>query len=258
MSHDDKKELPPTLAAHVAAMNVMEASESDVQSAQQKLEAAVTTLSVTRRSTTRRWLFAATTAFAIAVISLLPIFGDHNGVAFAQVQKHFLDFQTMAFTVEQRFSGQLQLTTRVQMNRAGDVRTDVDKSISVILGARQKKVLTLMHEAHEAMQFDIDVAPVANTETTEWLKEVQAYKDVATPLPNTRIIDGKTAHGWVLTIKGMRTEIWADDDGIPMAMTMVDGNTMDLRFRFKLDPPMAADTFSTDIPGGYTRVQPDE
>ncbi|MGH8498316.1 MAG: hypothetical protein ACRERV_05850, partial [Methylococcales bacterium] len=103
-----------------------------------------------------------------------------------------------------------------------------------------------------------DVAPVANRKTTEWLKEVQAYKDVATPLPNMRIIDGKTAHGWVLTIKGMRTEIWADDDGVPMSMTMLDGNKMDLRFRFKFDPPMAVDTFSTDIPAGYARVQPDE
>lgn len=258
MNTDLKNELPSQLSGHVAAMREIDASESDIESAQQKLDAAIAKLPVRKKSTARRWLFAAGAACAVMVIGLLPIFGDDNGVAFAQVQRHFLDFQTLAFTIEQRFSGQLQLTTQVQMNRAGDVRTDIDKGMSVIMNTKQKQVLTLMHEDREAMQFAIDVAPVANAKTTDWLHEIQKYKDGARPISKTRIIDGRAAHGWALTIKGMQTEIWADDDGIPVSMTMTGDNKVDLRFRFKFNPPTDASTFSTDIPAGYTRAPPDD
>lgn len=258
MNHENNKQLPPVLAAHTASMIALDADESEVQQAQLKLEAAVAKLPSSRKSVVRRWLLAGSTACAIGIVSMLPIFGDHNGVAFAQVQQHFVDFKTMAFTIEQRYSGQLQLVTRVQINHAGDVRTDVDKGVSVIVSPNQKQVLTLMHDTHEAMQFPLEVAPVVNNEATDWLKEIQAYKKVATPLSNTRIIDGVTANGWVLNVKGMRTEIWADDDGIPITMTMYDENKLNLNFFFKFNPVIAENTFSTNIPSNYSRVQPDD
>jgi len=258
MNHEDKNQLPPVLAAHTASMIAIEANESDVQQAQLRLEAALARLPSAKKSVARRWLLAGSTACAIGIISMLPLFGDHNGVAFAQVQKHFVNFKTMAFTIEQRYSGQLQLVARVQINQAGDVRTDVDKGVSVIVSPNQKQVLTLMHDTREAMQFPLDVTPVVNNETTDWLKEIQAYKNVATPFSKTRIIDGKTANGWILKIKGMRTEIWADDDGIPIIMTMDDGDKLNLNFSFKFNPALASNTFSTNIPSNYSPVQPDD
>ena len=258
MNELDKNQLPPILASHTASMTAFDADEADVQHAQQKLEAALVKLPAAKKSIARRWLLAGSAACGIVIISMLPLFGDHNGVAFAQVQKHFVDFKTMAFTIEQRHSGQLQLISRVQINQLGDVRTDVNEGVSVIVSPSQKQVLTLMHETREAMQFPLDVTPVVNNQTTDWLKEIQAYKNVTTPLPKTRIIDGKTAYGWILEIKGMRTEIWADDNGIPIIMTMDDGNKLILNFLFKFNPAIAANTFSTNIPSGYSRIQSDD
>jgi len=261
MNQGDKKQFTTVLSAHVDSINKIDIDETDVQAAQQKLNSAIEQLPPRRKRLARRWLFAATTACAIAVISLLPIFGGNNGVAFAQVQKHFVDFQTMVFTVEQRVSGQLVQSTLVQMNRAGDVRTDVDSGVSVVVSPAHGQVLTLMHETREAMQFPIGTASAEKNEATDFLRDVQEYKKKAKPLHNSRIIDGKKAIGWELEIVGMHTEIWADSDGVPMLMTMktgLDGKSLDLAFHFKFNQPIAESTFSTSIPASYTLVKPDQ
>ena len=44
------------------------------------------------------------------------------------------------------------------------------------------------------------------------------FKGQATPLPDTRIIDGRTAHCWTLEFQGTTMTLWADTDDLPLAM----------------------------------------
>jgi len=77
-------------------------------------------------------------------------------------------------------------------------------------------------------------------------------------LPDTRIIDGRTAHGWRLQVSGTTMELWADADGLPLAMRQLGGGGLEIDYRFEFDRPIAPGLLSSDPPVGYAPVAPDE
>jgi hypothetical protein len=250
-----------TLDRTLESFGALEPDAASIASAQARLEAVVDRRLEVRaaRRPVRRvggWLAAATSAAAVALALLLLPFTPTPAVAFSQVQAHFRDFRTLRFDMSQSMNGGDGFATRVSMTRDGKVRTDIGKDLSVVVNPFERRVLTLVHRERIAME-----APLVGTpkdDGLEWLREVRDFQGVATPLPDSRVIDGRLAHGWRLQVQSIELELWATDEGLPLEMKMKGAGDMRFDFRFEFDVAFAPEMFSTAIPAGYSRGNPED
>lgn len=227
-----------------------------IDAAQRKLEAAVAAKIAAQpvRRPTRRarsWLAAAASAVVAAVALVWLPLGTAPALAFAQVQQHFREFQAMRFDMEQRMNGKPIMKARVSVRHDGSVRTEVGDDVIVVVNSAEKQVLTLLKPARVAMVTPLSQAATQD-DALDWLDDIRDFKGAAEALPRTRVIDGKRAHGWKLAIQGGDIELWADDEGLPLAMTVNQGVELEMRFDFEFEPALPADEFSTQIPSGYS------
>ena len=160
-------------------------------------------------------------------------------------------------TITQRYNGQPLQTSHSIVDARGVVRTDVGDQLSVIVDAPHGRVLTLLHAPRQAMIATIPKDKPADDEALSWLDDVRDFKGQATPLPDTRIIDGRTARGWSLQASGTTMELWADADGLPLAMRQLGGGGLKIDYRFEFDRPIALGLLSSDVPTGCAPVAPD-
>lgn len=264
----DSAALSASLRSHADALNAQAPTDHAVEAAQLRLDRAVAARNerapsaraqpLRRRA---RWLtFAATACAALALILVPLLVSERGALAFAEVQRHFENFRTLSMTVENSgVLGEHMPKISVVLDDIGNVRTDVGEEVSVVVNAAQGQVLMLMHDGRMAMRFPIDAVPMEPArEALDWIDELREFKGLATPLPETRIIDGHTAYGWSLKIASTELQLWAREDGLPLSMSIgeghVDGGALDLRFRFDFDQPIDPALLSTEIPAGYSNT----
>lgn len=205
-----------------------------------------------------RWLAAASMAALAIIVIAIPLL-TQQGDAFAAVQAHFRNFQTLSMRVEQRWDGQMLQTSNMVVDANGVLRTDIGDDLSVIVDPVRGRILTLLHGPKRAM-----LAPLTQAETNpepalDLLAEIREFKGEAKPLAATRTIDGRVAHGWALEINGGQLVLWADKTGLPLAMEMETGGSgrLDIQYRFRFDAPVSPGYLSSDVPPGYRIVEPD-
>lgn len=231
----------------------LEPDAAAVQDAQRKLENALSRAAPRRRPKTRiaGWLAAAASAAAVvAAVVLLPL-GPMPALAFSEVQQHFRDFNTLRFEIEQRMNGHLLVKSRVSVLANGSVRTEVGDDIVVIVNTEEKRVMTLLERARVAVVSPLD-QPGTRDDAMEWLDEIRDFQGAARELPETRLIRGERARGWELPMEQGTITLWANAAGLPLAMEIDQGAAVDLDFRFEFEPDLPAETFSTEVPAGYT------
>lgn len=246
-------ELSAPLAAMVRSLDGV--SDDAVETAQQRL---ITRLhgAGRRRVAPLRWAAVAAGVAALALVVLfVPM--PRSGNAFAAVLEHFRQFDTLTMTVVQHFGGDVLQTSRTVVDARGVVRTDIGKQLSVIVDPNAGRLLTLVHAQKVATLTTIPKRDHALAQSLKWLDELRRYRGAATPLPGTRTIDGRTAHGWSLTVQSLTMEIWADADGLPLSMRQTGANGLQLDFRFTFNRPLAPGELSSAVPAGYKRVAPD-
>jgi hypothetical protein len=239
------------------SLNTFAAREIDdaaVREAQRKLEDVIArrmNQQAPRKKNVRKvgWLAAAASA-AVAALALLwlPL---NPTPAFAAVQEHFRDFQTMRFVIDQLVDGKQTIQTRVQATRSGNVRTEVGDAVVVIVNSAQARVLTLIRPSHAAIVSPL-AHPVEEDDALKWLKDIREFQGIATALPDPRVIQGKQAYGWRLELQGADMVLWATADGLPLEMTMNSAPQLQLVFHFEFDVPLAPGSFSTEVPAGYS------
>jgi hypothetical protein len=122
----------------------------------------------------------------------------------------------------------------------------------------QGRVLTLLHDSREAMLTSIPKSQPRNQQPLSWLEELRNFKGEATQLPNKRMIDGHSAQGWALNLQGIKMEIWADANGLPLQMRQEGGAQLLIDYRFKFDQPNINQQLSTTSPSDYKLVSPDD
>jgi outer membrane lipoprotein-sorting protein len=233
-----------------------------VNTAQRTLDALLTAKLASRVAArpvrpARGWIAAAASAVVAAVAVLWLPLGSTPAVAFADVQKHFRDFQTLRFDVEQRMNGKTVMTSRISLTRDGDVRTDVGTDISVIVNASTQRVLTLVHPARRAMVVPLG-APTKHEDALAWMEDIRKFQGEARVLPQTRQIRGQKAYGWELPTAAGKMVLWASADGLPLEMTMGETTPLQLSFNFEFDAPLNEQLFSTEIPSGYSRGEAED
>jgi len=245
-----------TLDRTLEIFGAREPDEAMVAEAQRKLDALVAgrvATSTARQPAprTRGWLAAGASAVAAAVALLWLPLGSAPALAFAQVQQHFRDFQTLRFDVEQRMNGNVMMKSRIHVTRDGNVRTDVGDLVSVIVNSSERRVMTLHHPSHMATVAPL-VVPATPDDAMAWLQEIRDFQGEARRLRETRIIDFKKAYGWELPSAAGNIVLWATEDGLPLEMNLGGNAALQLNFEFEFDPTLPAQMFSTQIPAGYS------
>jgi outer membrane lipoprotein-sorting protein len=265
MNHRFEDELSSSLKDRVNSMNTATddaAVKTATDAAQARLLARLQNAQKQPRTPSRAasrggWAVAASVMIALAVGIAVPMLSG-NSDAFAAVQAHFRDFKTLSMTITQRFGDRATQTTHVAVDARGVMRTDVGDQLSVIVDAPRGRVMTLLHEPRQAMIAAIPKATSGQQAALSWLDELRAFKGEARRLKETRIIDGRTAHGWRLKLPGGIMTLWADDNDLPLAMQQTGGGELTIDYRFVFDQPIPAGYLSSDPPAGYTPVKPDE
>lgn len=241
--------LTPALAVHVDALRANVPAHTVADAAQARLLDRLDTAQARPRAWFRELAGAALASCALVVLLVSPLFVAREVVAFDDVQRRFHDFTTLVMTIEQQTGGVALPPNTVTAMRDGRVRVDVGAQLSVVLDPRSGRGVSLLHEARLAQPFAF--APGGRgTEAVDWLEELRTFRGIATPIEATRTIEGRTAYGWVLELAGQRTELWADADGLPLAMTVGPSASTTLRFAFAFDVPVDASRFEL-APAGY-------
>lgn len=244
--------LPAALVAHVDALRATTPDAVASDEAQARLTTRLAHVRPFRPQARRRavW-FGATGIAALLALVVVPALLMRPSPAFAQIQEHFRDFRTLRMVFETRVADAMSTHTTVEMDRDGRVRVDVDRGLSVIVDPAAGRSVQLIHDARMAMVTPIPVGGRPD-DSLAWLDELRAFTGRATQLPEVRTIDGALAHGYRVDFDGMTLTLWATDDGMPLAMDLVQGGLATQTFRFTFDAPIDPARFATTIPPGYT------
>lgn len=247
--------LSPALNTHVAAI-ATDAPDEATEAAQRKLETRLARPRPARAP--RQWIgWTAATASACLLLALVML-PTSRGIAFDVVQKHLRDFNTLSLVIEQTSQGIALPGIHVRMNRRGDVRTDVGEASSTIVSPRNHAMLTLLPLAHKAMALPLQGSSIGHAgDNLAWLDVIRRFQGQAKSLPGSRIIDGRRTTGWVLDAEGMHIVLWADADGLPLAVDVNNGQVLSQRMHVTIDAPMDASVFSTSPPPGYSLMSGD-
>ncbi|MFY2763164.1 hypothetical protein [Arenimonas sp. MALMAid1274] len=253
MSRHDA-ELSPALARHVQA--AADVPQDATDRAQLRLQQALRQ-PVRRPARARGW-WAATASAAVALVLVLglPLMSGGSD-AFAAVQARLRNFQTLSLDIRQWHQDDLISTSRTRMDARGRLRTDVGAQLSVVVDPVRGRVLTLLHDSRQAIVSPVQASGSAR-ESTDWLQELREFQGQATPLPGSRMIDGRPARGWALEIKGQRMEIWADADGWPLQMQLGAPGGIRIDYRLTFDDPIAPGVLDSEVPPGYALVEGDD
>lgn len=256
MNASFREPLSPRLEAHVDALREAAPTALAADAAQQRLLARMDQGSARRSRRSLGIGAIAVAACAVLALSVAVFLGDllgeRGGVAFAQVQQHFRDFQLMTMRMEQSMAGTPVQDSLVTAAADGRVRVDVGEQLSVIVDPVRGRGVSLLHGARQAVSFAfVPGAQAEGTEALDWLAEVRDFQGVARHLADTRIIDGQVAHGWALDLESGRTVLWAGEDGLPLAMTVEGGALLELEFAFDFDPQVDPARLRVEVPPGY-------
>jgi hypothetical protein len=253
--------LPPRLAAAVAALRTGQPDAAGVDAAQQRLQARLEHRSRRRARPWGRLVAVAGTACAVLALSVLTLVGGGGAQAFANVQRHFADFDTLVMRIDQQVADAPAQRIDVTVARAGNVRVDIGADLSVVVDPVAGRTLTLMHEPRQALQMTLPVAgvnPLGEDDPMAWIGAIRDFQGQAERLSDPRVIDGQTAWAWVLEIEGTRCLLWATAEGLPLQLTVGSAGAdageaalVDMAFAFDFNPALQPGLFSTDVPSGY-------
>jgi hypothetical protein len=247
-----------TLDKTLDSLSRAELPSSEVQESQRKLDAVIA--GAPRRPAKRRaagWFAATASAMAaLAAVVWLPLVST-PALAFADVQKALRDFKTLRFEFEQHMDGQLIVKGRVSLLANGAVRTEVGEDVVVVVNPLEKQVLTLIESGRIAMVTPLEGTPTKD-DSMKWLQEVRDFQGTAVAMPEARVIRGQRAHGWKLPVGEGEVVLWANEAGLPLEMQIDQGVKIQMSFKFEVNVEMANELFSTEVPAGYERQEPDE
>ncbi len=256
MNKASEQPLSAALAEHVQATAAV--PETAVNAAQRKLAARLQQAGETKPTFgSRRLAFAAVMALTACALIILPLLPD-SGRAFAAVRAHFLDFNTLAMQVEQRFNGETVQTSRMLVGADGSVRTDVGDQLSIIVDNTRRQLLTLLHDSREASLMPLPALPTTPDASLDWLEEIRQFQGKAVRLKNTRRIDGRQAQGWALDLGATQMVLWVDAEGLPIAMEQDASASLEIRYRFQFNVPVSPGQLSSVVPAGYALQQQEQ
>lgn len=253
-----------SIADYVDALMDRPAADTDAAAAQRRLLAAIEDRRRKRAPSVatgpRRWAAAAAVlgVLALSAVPFLP--GGGGGVAFADVQRYFEQFETMQATMTVEAAGREVMTMNILADGQGRTRLDAGELFTFVIDPVEGRMLQLLHDPRTALQVPLGPgSEVPDGARLEWLEDIRAFQGEARRLETVRRIDGREVRGFELRTGGQAMVLWATRDGEPVRLTIRQGDREEpmgvTRLNFRFDEPLASNAFSLDPPPGYQRVE---
>lgn len=203
-----------------------------------------------------RWASVAAACAVVVIVALIPVFGDRSSAAFAAAMQRLRESSTLSMTIETTVAGhELMPTDRVQIDQAGDTRTEIRGLTTVIVNRQSGQVLILQQPERSAIRYSIPRGGAADARRNlAWLDAVRSFRGHAKELPGIRKVDGIIVHGWEMDARAMHIVLWADADGMPREVDVTGAASMQQHMTLTLNAPLAPELFSTEVPAGYALV----
>ena len=147
--------------------------------------------------------------------------------------------------------GRVVQVSRMVVDDRGVLRTDVGDQLSVVVDPVRGRLLMLQHGPRQAVSMPLQQADRRPGASLDWLAGIRDFKGRARKLERTREIDGHVANGWVLDVAGNRLVLWADRQGVPLALETGAAGGMEIHYAFEFDAALEPGFLSSDIPPGY-------
>ena len=260
--------LSTTLSIHVEALKQADArSALQADGAQQRLLLALAKRKAAEGARVGReghriirWATIAMTCAAVVIVALIPVFSDRSSTAFAAALQRLRDFRTLSMTIETSMEGhELMPTDRVQIDQAGDTRTEIRGLTTVIVNRQSGQVLILQQPERRAIRYAIPREGAAGSpRNLAWLDAVRNFRGRAKELPGTRKFNGVIVHGWEMDAQAMHIVLWADTDDVPREVDVTGAASLHQHMTLTLNAPLAPELFSTQVPAGYRKLDTGE
>lgn len=252
------------LESYTEAVRGDQPAANQVDQAQRRLMGRLDEAQQSRRSP-RGWRWAPAAALAILMVPVLVMMpGSNGGVAFADVQSYFTEFQTMNARMTTRMNGNTILAMDIVVDEQDRVRLDSGDQFSFIIDPNQQVMLQLFHQPQRAVRVPMDDDGAAPpTQALDWLAQIREYQGQARLIEEVRAIDGVEVFGFRMTDQAIDMTLWATEQGRPVLLEMQTGPeaaAATTQIRFSFDQPVDPERFSLTAPEGYavnTRVDED-
>lgn len=203
-----------------------------------------------------RWRWAAAAAvLALVAVTVVPFMpGGRDGVAFADVQRHFRTFDTLHAVMTTEVAGQTAMTMDIRVDSTGRTRLDAGEMFSYVIAPGAGVMLQLFHDSRTAMRVPLEGAAAPAGASLAWLEDIREFQGQAHRMTERRTIDGRTVQGFELRAGGQDMVLWATSRGEPVRLVIGAGGETASRTQldFRFDMPLDESAFSVRVPAGYT------
>lgn len=203
------------------------------------------------------WATAALAAVLVPLLMWLP--GSNGSLAFAEVQRHFVAFETLTARLTTTMNEQNIVEMTIRVDDQDRARLDTGGGFSYVIDPNQSMMMQLFHDQKRAMMVPLARPDIFNDDTgLDWLADIRAFQGEAEPVDETRLINGTRAQGFKLTAGGMNMTLWAAESGEPLTLRMDGPGGIETRMDFEFDQPMDEALFSLTPPADYRELGPSD
>jgi len=244
------------LDSYIEAARDDQGNDDQSAGAQRRLVERLDEVRRKKHSPVRDWGLATAAMLMILLIPLMLLLpGSNGGVAFAEVQSFFSDFQTMRARMTTQMNGNTVLEMDIEVDGQRRTRLDSGDDFSLIIDPNQQAMLQLFHRHQHAVRVPLQGEGRATpAQHLDWLARLREYQGRARLIDEVRTIDGIEVFGFRLTDQAVDMTLWASQQARPVLLEMNAGPeaaAATTQIQFSFDQPVNPERFSLTVPEGY-------
>lgn len=242
---------------HVDAVRNQEPEQHEVDRAQRRLVECLESRHPPGRGIARvlGWGMAAAAVLLVPMLLWMP--GTTGGVAFAEVQRYFLGFETMTVRLATTIDGNEVMDMTIRVDDRNRARLDSGDGFSYVIDPQRAQMLLLFHDQQRASFVPLGAGRDAAAEAgLDWLDDIRQFQGEAESLDETIVIRGQEAYGFRLETGGMNMTLWAAESGEPLRLLLRPESApaktaVETRMDFEFDSALDEALFSLTPPANY-------
>jgi outer membrane lipoprotein-sorting protein len=210
-------------------------------------------------TTLRRVAMAVPVVLVIVLLAwLIPGNGD-SGPAFADVLEYIRSARVVAFTITTEVDGIVTATMEALADESGRIRQTMPDGSYHIIDRREGKTVVIQPDLRKATVIDLGDQGALPAHS-DIIEEFRSLREGSEEPLGERDIDGVKTVGFRISWGGtMLMDLWADSEsGLPVLMEATVpslSGTKIVMSEFDFDQVVSEETFSLEIPEGYSREE---
>jgi len=237
---------------YVDAVIGQQPESSQSESAQRKLLARLDARTSEAKSMNGGWGWATAAAAAVLLPMLLWMPGTNSALAFSDVQRHFLAFDTLVAQLTTTVGGNELVETTIRVDDRDRTRLDAGAGFTYVIDPTRSMMLQLFHDQKRALLMPLaGPAELDDGVGLDWLADIREFQGQAELLDETMVIRGRQAYGFSLDAGGMDMTLWAAESGEPLSLLMAGPGGLETRLDFEFDRPLDDALFALTPPADY-------